>query len=129
MLFMLLLVGTAVAPKAFSTEDPRLLWSQLRYASSTEPASERPIDPWLAYDKVQHATVSFLWTLSTQYTLVQKIGWTERRALPFSASSAAVVGVGKELYDWKVGATRRFSYRDLVADGVGILLAVGFILL
>ena len=44
----------------------------------------RPPDRWLALDKVQHAAFSFLWTLSSQYTLVNKIEMSERRALPFS---------------------------------------------
>lgn len=129
MLLLLFLVGTATAPRPFLAEDPRLLWVQLRYTQPTSPTRAQPADPWLAYDKVQHAAISFLWTLSTQYALVQKIGWAEQQALPLAAGGTALVGVGKELYDWKVGATRRFSYRDLVANGVGILLAVGFILL
>ena len=92
-----------------------------------EEASEA--DPWLGYDKVQHVTFSFLWTLSGQYVLEQKAGWRTGRAWPLAAGTAAAVGLAKELYDWKVGPRRRFSYRDLVADGLGIALAVGFIFL
>ncbi len=86
-------------------------------------------DPWLGYDKVQHVTFSFLWTLSSQYALEQKAGWPSGRAWPLAASTSAVVGLAKELYDWKVGPSQHFSYRDLVADGLGIVLAVGFIFL
>ncbi len=87
------------------------------------------VDPWLGYDKVQHLTFSFLWTLSSQYALEQKAGWRPARAWPLAAGTTAAVGLVKELYDWKVGPSRRFSYRDLVADGLGIVLAVGFIFL
>ncbi len=87
------------------------------------------VDPWLSYDKVQHLTFSFLWTLSSQYALEQKAGWPPGRAWPLAAGTAAAAGLVKELYDWKVGPSRHFSYRDLVADGLGIALAVGVIFL
>jgi uncharacterized protein YfiM (DUF2279 family) len=88
-----------------------------------------PSDPWLGFDKVQHLTFSFLWTLGSQYILVNKLDWSEDDALPLSIGSSALVGLSKELYDWRVGPTRYFSKRDLIADGCGILLAVGLILL
>lgn len=87
-----------------------------------------PRDPWLGFDKVQHLTVSFLWTLGTQYALVNKVSLRERQALPFSIGSSAIAGVGKEWYDLHHGR-RYFSRRDLVADAIGILLATGVILL
>ena len=91
--------------------------------------NDRPRDRWLGFDKVQHLTVSFLWTLGTQYTLVNKASLREGQALPFSIGSSAVAGIGKEYYDLKRGNRRHFSRRDLVADAVGILLAAGLILL
>lgn len=100
-------------------------WQLLR---SPEAKAEPQTDAWLAYDKVQHLTFSFLWTLSSQYALEQKAGWATGRALPLAAGTSAAIGLAKELYDWKVGPRRRFSYRDLVADGVGIVLAIGFIM-
>ncbi len=102
---------------------------QLSMWLQTVPESSTRTDPWLAYDKVQHVTFSFLWTLGSQYTLEQKVGWQRGQALPVAVGATMVVGMAKELYDWKVGPSRRFSYRDLVADGLGIVLAVGFILL
>lgn len=86
-------------------------------------------DPWLGLDKVQHATFGFLWTLGSQYVLVNKIDVSERRALPFSLASSALVGLSKEVYDWRAGPYRRFSYRDLVADAFGMALAAVVILL
>ena len=91
--------------------------------------SQRPADPWLAFDKVQHFTFSFLWTLGSQYTFVNKWGLSERGALPLSITSGAAIGLAKEFYDWRVRPSRYFSRRDLVADGLGIALAVGWVLL
>ena len=90
---------------------------------------ERPADRWLGRDKVQHAAFSFLWTLSSQYTLVNKLDVSERGALPFSAGSGALLGLAKELYDGSTAPRNYFSYRDLVADAFGISLALGLILL
>lgn len=83
----------------------------------------------LAFDKAQHAAFSFLSVVGGQYTLVRKAGWSERRALPVSMGFGAALGLGKELYDWRLGPRRTFSRRDLAADAFGILLAAGFIVL
>jgi hypothetical protein len=71
---------------------------------------------------------SGLWTLSTQYVLVRKADWSEGDALPVSMAASGTVGIAKELYD----ASRpggRASAKDLVANAVGIGLAVGVIVL
>jgi uncharacterized protein YfiM (DUF2279 family) len=88
-----------------------------------------PNDPWLAFDKAQHLTFGFLWTLGTQYVVVNKGHFSERQALPISIGTSAAVGLAKELYDRHHGPTRFFSFRDLAADAAGILLATGVILL
>lgn len=85
-------------------------------------------DRWLARDKAKHVVFSGLWTLSTQYVLVNKADWTEPDALPVSIASSATVGLAKELYDAS-RPTGTISGKDLVADAVGIGLAVGVILL
>lgn len=92
-------------------------------ANPTQP------DPWLAFDKVQHVTFGFLATVGSQYTLVNKADWSERRALPVSMAASALLGISKELYDWRWSRSRFFSTRDLVADALGIALAAGFIAL
>ncbi|MFB6279320.1 MAG: hypothetical protein ABEK75_07425, partial [Salinibacter sp.] len=81
-------------------------------------------DRWLARDKARHVVFSGLWTLSTQYVLVSKADWSEGNALPLSVTSSATVGLAKELYDASRPAGTA-SGKDLVADGVGIGLAVG----
>lgn len=80
-------------------------------------------DPWLGFDKVQHFTFSFLFTLGQQYLIVNKIGATESQALPYSISSTAAIGLFKEIYDKKRSPSRHFSKRDLVADALGIAVA------
>ena len=107
----------------FSTLEARIL-------PSSPDSLERPRkDPWLAFDKAQHLTFSFLWTLGTQYVVVNKGHLSERQALPISITTSAAVGLAKELYDRYYGPTRYFSRRDAVADAVGILLATGIILI
>lgn len=98
-------------------------------APSGRPLHRQTGDSWFGFDKVQHVSFSFLWTLGTQYVVVNKGRLSEPQALPISISTSAALGLSKELYDLHRGPQRLFSYRDLVADGVGILLAVGLILL
>lgn len=108
------------------------LMVQFPQAASGRPLyadDEGPMDRWWARDKFRHVTYSFLWTLSTQYVLVSKANWSERDALPASIGSAFLAGLGKELYDWQLGPRRLFSWRDMVANGVGIALGTGVILL
>lgn len=98
-------------------------FSPVRRASPS-PSEDR----WLGRDKAKHLTVSALWTLSTQYVLVSRTDWDDPDALPASVASAATVGLSKEFYDAS-GLTGHFCGRDLVADAVGIALAVGVITL
>jgi len=99
---------------------------ELRYGPASHLAKPPPPssrDRWVARDKARHVVFSGLWTLSTQYLLVRKADWSEGDALPVSVASSATVGLAKELYD----ASRpggQASGKDLVADAVGIGLAV-----
>lgn len=114
----------AEGPDSLSAADVAF---ELRYGA--RPASApAPRDRWLARDKVQHVVFSGLWTLSTQYVLVNKAGWSEHDALPASIASGATIGILKELYDAS-RVTGQASGKDLVADAVGIGLAVGVIVL
>jgi len=93
---------------------------------SARPSSSR--DRWWARDKARHVVFSGLWTLSTQYVLVRKADWSEGDALPVSMATSGTVGLAKELYDASRSGGRA-SGKDLVANAVGIGLAVGVILL
>lgn len=103
----------------------------LRYSRMPVPHASplQPRDRWLAMDKAKHVGGSLLWTLSTQYVLVAKADLSEPHALPWSVVSGAAVGLAKEAYDARYGPTRTFGRKDLVADAVGIALAVGVIAL
>jgi hypothetical protein len=109
--------------------DPPPASSPVQLLPLSYPVRSGPADRWWALDKAKHVTFSFLWTLSAQYVLVDKAGWSDGTALPVAAGSGAAVGLSKEWFDWRYGPTRRFSSRDLVADAAGILLAVGVIAL
>lgn len=99
----------------------------LRY-DAPAPDDSSHTDPWVARDKGQHAAFSALWTLSTQYLLVNKADWTERDALPASIASTSLIGIAKEVYDAS-RSSGTASGRDLVADGAGIGFAVLVIVL
>lgn len=88
------------------------------------PGRPPPRDRWIAMDKAKHLGGSALLTLSAQYVLVVKSGWTRDDALPLSVGTAASIGLAKELYDRYAGPTRFFSTKDLVADALGIALGV-----
>ena len=88
-----------------------------------------PPDEWLGRDKALHAGGSFLLTLSAQYVLTDKAGASNGEALPFAVGSALALGIAKEIMDSQRPVRPHFSTRDLVADAVGVLLAVGVVLL
>lgn len=103
---------------------------ELRYGAPSSPPSPpaNRTDPWVGRDKALHVAGSALWTLSTQYVLVNKAGWTEDDALPAAIASAATVGLTKEIVD-TTRPSGTASGRDLAANAVGIALAAGLIVL
>lgn len=127
--------GSAGAPSDSSDLPPTRQGLRLALAgpqATVSPSENSPPTPpndrWLGRDKAKHVTVSALWTVSTQYVLVNRADWTEPDALPASIASAATVGLTKEFYDAS-GFSGHFCGRDLVANAVGIGLAVGLITL
>lgn len=126
---LLALVGAAPAAAAGRAAGPDSLTAaavafDLRYDAPPPSAPAR--DRWLGRDKARHVVFSGLWTLSAQYVLVRKAGWTEGDALPVSVAAAAAVGLAKEGYDAARPAGTA-SGKDLVANAVGIALAAGVI--
>jgi uncharacterized protein YfiM (DUF2279 family) len=77
----------------------------------------------IGFDKIQHAVFSCLWTISSQYVMENKVGFDEHKALSYSVSSSALIGLAKELNDLD-RKNRHFSWGDIIADGVGIAIAV-----
>jgi uncharacterized protein YfiM (DUF2279 family) len=97
------------------------------FAQSAEADSLNTPHRTIGIDKIQHVAFSCLWTLSSQYVMVNKSGFNERKALSYSVSSSALIGLAKELNDWQT-KERPFDWGDLIADGVGIAIAVFIII-
>ena len=103
--------------------------SEERFLSESDESTRPPGRGPVSFDKVQHVTFGFLFTVGAQYALVDKADLSNKSALPLSIAGAALVGIGKEYYDWRYRPKREFSRTDLLADSIGILLAAGFILI
>lgn len=93
------------------------------FAQSTEADSLTTKHHTIGFDKIKHAAVSCLLTLSSQYVMVNKSGFDEQEALYYSVSSAAMVGLAKELNDLN-RKDGHFSWGDMIANGIGIAIAV-----
>lgn len=93
------------------------------FAQSAKADSLNVPNRTIGFDKIKHAAVSCLLTLSNQYVMVNKSNMNESKALSYSVSSAALVGLAKELNDLN-HKDGHFSWGDIIADGVGIAIAV-----
>ena len=85
-------------------------------------------DKWFAIDKVQHFSYSCLISLGIQYVLVNKMEMDETSALLVSLGISFTAGITKEIQDSK-SKNGFFSRKDLVANGLGIILSAIIILL
>ena len=97
-------------------------------ASIDQFEKEQPKDKWIAIDKVQHFSYSCLVALGIQYILVNKMEMDETYAMPVSLGLSFVAGVSKEIQDSK-SKNGFFSRKDLMANGLGIILSAIIILL
>ncbi len=83
-------------------------------------------DRWLAWDKVEHLGISAFLS-ATSYKIYHDFYHNHKKpSLYFSSSLTFSLGLGKEVYDQKK-PNGKFSYKDLVADilgiGLGLLIA------
>ena len=85
------------------------------------------VDRWLGRDKRLHAGASFALTLGGQLALTEGSGLAADRALPLAAGTALALGVMKELTDRRRARNPVFSWRDLVADAVGVAAAAALV--
>jgi len=111
---------------------PRLrepLARNARLDTAATPGRRAADDRWFAMDKAKHAGGSFLLVLGEQYVFAHKAALDRDPALALSLAGGAAVGVAKELHDRRLGPTRYFSVKDLVADALGLLLGAGVVLL
>ncbi|HID10140.1 MAG TPA: hypothetical protein EYP17_02420 [Candidatus Latescibacteria bacterium] len=82
----------------------------------TSPSAE---DSWFSEDKFFHLAFSF-GLVGLTYTGSRALDVPHDRALGGALFLSAALGLGKELRDSRRGD--RFSWRDLAADGAGVLL-------
>jgi len=93
------------------------------FAQSAQSDSLNMSHKIIGFDKIQHAAFSCLWTLSSQYVLENKSGFSEQKTLPYSAGSSALLGIAKELNDVQT-KEKPFDWGDMIANGIGIAIAV-----
>jgi putative lipoprotein len=77
-------------------------------------------DRWLSSDKARHFFMS-AFVQSASFSAIRATGVSRNASLAGATAVSAGVGIGKELYDRKVGGDP--SWKDLGADGAGILAA------
>lgn len=123
------LVDTVSPAPASAAPLPKTARAAVLYYRPSATRDRTFSDRWLARDKALHVTYSFLWTLSSQYVLVEKTSLSHDAAIPYALASGFAVGVAKETYDRYWGPTGRFSWRDMVANGIGLGLAAGVMVL
>ena len=80
-------------------------------------------DRWLAQDKLEHLVVSAFFSGVTYSACRDFYNNNKESSLCFSASFTLGLGLCKEMYD-KRKPQGRFSYKDLVADLVGVGLGL-----
>ena len=82
------------------------------------PPQAKPADPWFAIDKLEHFAASAI-IQSWAHTTLRASGSSYGQASWGAAAITASAGIGKELWDRTHHGD--FSYRDLAADGTGLL--------
>ena len=80
-------------------------------------------DPWIAYDKFLHFSVSASIVLFTQYTFEQKMDYKTEDAMYISVFVSSINGIFKEFWDNKK-PNGFFSKRDIIANIAGIALGI-----
>ena len=80
-------------------------------------------DPWIAYDKFLHFSVSASIVLSTQYTLERKMNYKTEDAMFISVLVSSVNGILKELWDNRQ-PNGFISKKDILANIAGVILGV-----
>lgn len=86
--------------------------------SADLPAEDR----WLAQDKWKHASASCMLTIQGEYYWQQLAGAELKGASITMPVLVLSLGTGKEVWDMRRGS--KFSYKDIVADFLGIAAGV-----
>lgn len=80
-------------------------------------------DKWFARDKAEHLGVSAFLSGVSCSVFRDFYNNRERSSVYFSAALTFTLGLGKEFYD-RGSPQGKFSYKDLVADILGITLGI-----
>ncbi len=86
--------------------------------NSLPEGTEQP-DRWLAWDKFWHFSASFVTVGAGYHLCANRIGLKRPLATGIAIGGTLGIGTGKELID-RYGWHRRFSWKDLVANMLGI---------
>ena len=81
-------------------------------------------DRWLACDKLWHFTASFATVGAAYHLCANRLKWPEPAPTGIAAGGTLALGFTKEIADL-AGPARHFSWKDLVADAIGI--AAGYL--
>lgn len=110
----------AVPSDSFGRKD---LINQLptHQANARQASLLQSTDKWFAWDKFHHFSYSLGITGLSYHIYHCQFGNPNPGARYFSISITAFTGVGKEVYD-KYCKKTVFSYKDLTADAVGIII-------
>ncbi len=119
--FLLLTIGAAAAASGAGGE-----YDSVRQ-DSLPTVPEKPADRWLSADKGQHLLGSMILTIGTSRAYQRFVHTNETRVRTVGISFTFTLGAGKEAWDY-FHAGHDASWKDLAADGVGILAGY-FILL
>lgn len=80
-------------------------------------------DKWIAWDKLEHLGISAFFS-ATFYNVSHDFYYNDQRSSIYLSSGLTFsLGLGKEFYDRKIRKSK-FSYKDLVADILGIGLGL-----
>ncbi len=91
--------------------------------SSSAIAEKTQPDNWLALDKLQHLLISAHLSLYTYKVSLESYNNTSSTARAQAVGLVISIGIGKELMD-SDKPDDRFSYKDLIADALGIGLGL-----
>lgn len=82
-------------------------------------------DRWIALDKLAHLLVSFsLVGIGYAVSSERGLGFSRNQARILSAGGTALIGIAKEIHDYRKGSD--FCGKDLTADGLGLTLGILF---
>jgi hypothetical protein len=91
-----------------------------KYETNESSDSLKPQEKWFTIDKLHHFSYSLGISGLFYHIYHCQFNNPNPKARYLSISVTGIIGISKELYDKYIRKTK-FSYRDLIANGMGIL--------